>query len=397
MSTEPRDSGPRRVPEAPDGGADAPPRNEPPLISVIMPVCDGAAVLPASLRALADSDLPRDLWEFIVVDDGSLDGSAAIAAGVADILVRLPGPPHGPAYARNRGVDASLGAILVFVDADVCVHADALRRIAWTFARRPDLGAVFGSHDTAAPATNDVSQFHNLRHHYAHAVAAGEAETFWASLGAVRREVFQQAGRFDEWHFLRPQIEDVELGYRVRRFGRLILCDPAIQGTHLKRLTMKEMLVADFRDRAIPWIRLQLTLGRAGRPATLLFRPGEWISSGLVGLALLLALAALRLSFPPLAWIAAVLVGIFFVVNRGLYQFFLRTRGLGFTLRVIPLHLVYHLLNGMAAVWAWILFEVMGAPAPPPEIQAYSEKGLKTWPPLPTKADNSSWGGAPRN
>jgi glycosyltransferase involved in cell wall biosynthesis len=361
-----------------------------------MPVCDGSRVLPASLEALCASDLPRELWELVVVDDGSLDGSATLAAAYADILVRLPGPPHGPAYARNRGVDASLGAILVFVDADVRAHPDALRRIAWAFAERGELGAVFGSHDADPPASNDVSVFHNLRHHYVHARAAGEAETFWASLGAVRREAFVQAGRFDEWHFLRPQIEDVELGYRIRRFGHRILCDPTIQGTHLKRWTMHDVVVGDLRDRVVPWIRLQLTLGRAGRPATLLFQPSEWVNSALVVGAVLLLLAALRLQFAPLAWGGALLLGAVLVANRRLYRFFLRARGAWFVLRVIPIHLVYHLLNGLAAAWAWVLFEVMGAPAPPPEIQAYSEKGLKTWPPLPTKADNTSWGGAPR-
>ena len=185
-----------------------------PLLSVIVAVKDGERVLRSCLQALAASDLHRPLWELVVVDDGSLDGTAAIAAGLADLLVRLPGPPHGPAYARNRGVEASLGGILVFVDADVCVHPDALRRIAWAFADRPELGAVFGSYDANPPAPGVISQYRNLRHHFVHHREAGPAETFWAALGGVRREVFARAGRFDEWHFPRPQIEDVETAAR---------------------------------------------------------------------------------------------------------------------------------------------------------------------------------------
>jgi glycosyltransferase involved in cell wall biosynthesis len=334
--------------------------------------------------------LPRELWELVVVDDGSLDGTASVAAGQADILMRLPGPPRGPAYARNRGVEASLGAILVFVDADVCVHVDALRRIAWAFARRPELGAVFGNYDANPPEPDDISQYRNLRHHFVHRREAGETETFWAGCGAVRREAFVRAGRFDEWHFPRPQIEDVELGYRLRRLEYPILLDPRIEGTHLKRWRLREVIVADLRDRGVPWIRLQLTLGASDRPATLFFRRSEWINSGLVCASVLLLLLAVRLAAPNLALVAAGLLGMVLLFNHGLYRFFRRRRGLAFALRVVPIHLLFYLANGCAAAWAWILYHVIGAPAPPADVQAYAEKGLKTWPPQPTK---TSWGG----
>lgn len=369
-----------------------------PLLSVIVPVRNGVQVIGPCLQALARSDLPRQAWELIVVDDGSLDGTAAIAAGWADVLVRLPGPPHGPAYARNRGVDASLGAILVFIDADVSVHPDALRRIAWHFARQPELAAVFGSYDANPPASDDVSQYRNLRHHFVHQRDAGEAETFWAACGAVRREAFVRAGRFDEWHFPRPQIEDTELGYRLRDLGGRILLDPGIQGTHLKHWSLKEVVVADMRDRGIPWIRLQLALGVTGRPATLLFRPSEWVASALVCLAALLLVEAALARLPEPAIIAGLVLGIVLLSNWSLYRFFWRRRGPVFALKAVPIHLLYYLMSGLAAAWAWILFHLIGPPAPPAEIQAYAEKGLKTWPPLPTKAQGSSWvtGNSPR-
>jgi glycosyltransferase involved in cell wall biosynthesis len=367
-----------------------------PLLSVIVAVKDGEQVLRSCLQALAASDLPRGLWELIVVDDGSLDGTATIAAEHADLLVRLPGPPHGPAYARNRGVEASLGGILVFVDADVCVHRDALRRIAWVFADRPELGAVFGSYDAAPPAPGVISQYRNLRHHFVHHREAGPAETFWAALGGVRREVFARAGRFDEWHFPRPQIEDIELGYRIRRLGHPILLDAAIEGTHLKRWSLRDVVAADLRDRGVPWIRLQLALGSAERPATLLFRRREWISSALVCGAFILLLLALRFAAPSLASIAGLLLVVVLASNHDLYRFFVRRRGPAFALRVMPVHFLYYLANGCAAVWAWILYHLIGPPAPPAEIQAYAEKGIKTWPPLPAKPEDSPWAGGGR-
>jgi glycosyltransferase involved in cell wall biosynthesis len=362
-----------------------------PLISVVIPVYNGAKVLPRCLAALEASDLPRSSWELVLVDDGSTDESVSIAAGVADVVVRLPGPPRGPGYARNRGFESSIGAIVAFVDADVCVHPDCLRRMLWSFAEASDVGAVFGSYDSNPAAPDLISQYRNLLHHYVHQRNAGEAETFWAGCGAVRREVFHEAGRYDEWHFPRPQIEDIELGHRIREAGHRILLRPEIQCTHLKRWTLKGVVLTDVRDRGVPWMRLLLQQGTGAHSRVLNLRAMEKVNTALGGLALLsLALAVV---FRRWMWLWAVVVWLVTVMvsNRELYGFFVRMRGIGFAIGVLPLHLLYYLLNGFSALWGWALHHLIGAPAPAADIQAFSEVGVQTWPPLPAKAKDSVW------
>jgi glycosyltransferase involved in cell wall biosynthesis len=156
-----------------------------------VPAHNGTKVLPQSLAALAASDLPRACWELIVVDDASSDATAELAASYADLVVRLAGAPHGPAYARNRGAEVARGDVVAFIDADVVVHPDTLRRLAWQCANDPKLGAVFGSYDDRPPSRGLVSQYRNLLHHYHHQESPGEAETFWAGCGAVRATVFR--------------------------------------------------------------------------------------------------------------------------------------------------------------------------------------------------------------
>jgi len=229
-----------------------------PFMSVIVPVYQGARVLPRCLAALRASQMPEGSWELIVVDDASTDATALIAAEFADAVVRLPDRPRGPAYARNRGVEVARGDIVVFVDADVCVHVDTLRRFTSVFTHEPDISAVFGAYDTAPEAPQIVSQYRNLLHHYVHWQSAGEAETFWGGCGAIRRQVFMEAGRYDEWSYPRPQIEDVELGHRVRALGHRILLRPEIQCTHLKRWTLRSMVSTDFFRRGVPWASLLL-------------------------------------------------------------------------------------------------------------------------------------------
>lgn len=362
-----------------------------PLLSVIVPAYQGEGVLPHALAALAASDLPREFWELIVVDDASTDGTPLVAARYADAVVRLPGRPRGPGYARNRGAETARGEVLVFVDADVCVHPDTLRRFAWLFAADPELGAAFGSYDAAPPAPGLVSQYRNLLHHYVHHRNAGEAETFWAGCGAVRRAAFFEAGGFDEWHFARPQIEDIDLGQRLRAIGRRILLRPEIQCTHLKRWTLRNLVVTDFRDRGVPWMRLLVQQGKRGRSDVLNVSLREKLNVAWMGLAVAsLAAAAVTLDPRPLLLVGACL-GLVVASNLGLYAWFARVRGARFALAVVPLHLLYYLLNGCSAACGWLLHHLVGPPRPPAEVQAFAEVGSDHWPPVPRRAKGSVW------
>ena len=88
--------------------------------------------------------------------------------------------------------------------------------------------------------------------------ARGPAETFWTGLGAVRRADFLAVGGFDGDRYPHPSIEDIELGHRLTAAGGRLRLDPTIQGTHLKRWTLRSMLWTDFARRGAPWVALQL-------------------------------------------------------------------------------------------------------------------------------------------
>jgi GT2 family glycosyltransferase len=319
-------------------------------LSVIVPVRDGEQVLAGSLAALRGSDFPAEQWELIVVDDASSDGSASRAAEYADAVLRLPAP-RGAAAARNRGAERARGAILVFVDADVCVHPDVLRRFADILASESDIAAVFGAYDTAPPAPGLVSQYRNLLHHYVHVQSPGDAETFWTGCGAMRREVFAEVGGFDE---AMSQLEDVELGYRARAHGHRIVLRPEIQGTHLKRWTLGSMVITDLFGRGLTWMRLHLREHPAGRPGTLNLRPVEKLYTMLAACAACaLGAAAVRREA---AWLlaAGVCLLVVLVGNAPLLAWFARERGIWFALGVIPLRLLYYALNGAAAALGWL-------------------------------------------
>lgn len=356
-----------------------------PLLSVIVPVHRGGAMLAECLRALAASDLPRELWELIIVDDASTDDTMLIASAYADCVVRLPGQPHGPAYARNRGVEVSRGDIIAFFDSDVRPRPDALRRMIDVMLNHPDVSAVFGSYDTHPTAPGFVSQYRNLLHHYVHTRSAGPAETFWAGCGAIRRDAFIAAGTYDEWRYTRPQIEDVELGHRMRALGYRIVLHPEIQGSHMKRWRFRDVIKADFNDRGVPWTRLLIRHGTMTRTTTLNLANVEKLNTILLWVAVvLLGVAAVTRSS---AWVgrAGAVLLVVIALNLPLYAFFRRERGFLFALGVIPLHMLYYLNNGLAVIYGALLHHVIGEPAPDALTQAYAEVGVEMWPPVPSK------------
>jgi hypothetical protein len=323
-----------------------------PRISVVMPVLNGMTVLPRSVAALEASDLPRHDWELLLVDDSSTDGTAEWAATRADRVIAVEGGPRGPGFARNVAAKEARGDLLAFVDADVCVHPDALERLVNAFVDER-VGAVFGAYDERPTARDFLSQYRNLHHRYVHVLGAGDAETFWAGCGAVRRDLFLRLGGFDIARYPRPQIEDIELGYRIRDAGHAIRLDPRIQGTHLKRWRFTQMVRTDLFDRGIPWMRLILERGASGTPRTSLNIGGaEKLKTALMGLACLLALAAAVTLRSSLLLVAAAPVGAIVLLNLPIYRWYAEQRGWTFAARAVPVNLLYYVINGLAVAIA---------------------------------------------
>jgi GT2 family glycosyltransferase len=312
----------------------------PVTLSLVVPATDGPPTLPMCLAAVARAEHPPG--EVIAVT-----GPATLSASTA----------------RNLGGARARGDVIVFVDADVEVHIDAFTRIRAALDADPALTAVHGSYDDAPGARTTVSAFRNLLHHHVHQQAAGEAETFWTGIGAVRRSAFDTAGGFDGVRYPHPSIEDIELGQRlVARGGRLRL-DPAIQGTHLKRWTLRSMVRTDFARRGVPWVALQVRTRRLARTLNM-----GWRHRASALLCLVLSVAVL--AGLPVAVGATVmaLVGL----NRTFYGLLVRRLGVLQGIVGMALHWLHHLI-AVAAVPVGVLAAVTAALRDGPEVERHPE------------------------
>ena len=312
-----------------------------PHFSVIIPVHNGGSDFERCLDALDRSRFSDR--ELIVVDDGSTDRSAQLAQ-LCGAEVISTDHPRGPGAARNLGAERASGEFLFFVDADCEVHPDTLDRAASALEAEPGLDALFGCYDDAPAAQNFIAQFKNLFHSYTHQQGGQDATTFWAGCGVVRRTVFAGIGGFDEEQFPRPSIEDIELGYRLRDSGFTIRLCKEVRVKHLKAWTFEQLMRSDIFDRGAPWTRLMLDRGRIDD--TLNLRWSQRVSAALAWLLVTGLLGAVWRSES--LWLSGLSAFGLLVLNRDLYAYFARQRGVMFAMKAIPLHWFYYLYACLA-------------------------------------------------
>jgi hypothetical protein len=270
-------------------------------------------------------------------------------ASTPDELVVVQEPRHvNAAAARNLGARRAGGSVLLFVDADVEVRADAIERIRSRFEADPGLTALFGSYDDSPSAPGVVSGFRNLLHHHVHQNAPGPATTFWTGLGAVRREAFESIGGFDETvEFM----EDIDLGMRLSAVGARIELDPLVQGKHLKRWSVWSMIRTDFIGRGVPWVRLLLRHRGSTTALNLGWRHRLSALAALTG-----SVSLLRRDSRGTALSAVTLVAL----NRSFYALLWRRRGATAATAGVFLHALHHLAS-TAAVPVGLLLHLLDA------------------------------------
>jgi GT2 family glycosyltransferase len=330
-------------------------------VSVVIPVYNAGEDLDRCLAAVMGSDYP--LEEVIVVDDASTTPSTAEIARRHGATVLRMERQGGPGLARNRGAAHARGDILVFTDADVVLHPDAIGRAAEALSAAPDVAAVFGSYDDRPAHPSFLSRYRNLYHHWNHQSGNEEASTFWTGCGAIRRSVFLDMGGFSR-EFERPSIEDIELGYRLRQAGHRVRLLKNMLGTHLKQWSFVDMMRTDVLRRGAPWVALLLRYPEA--PADLNLNLGARVATVLAGL-FLLSLFLLIPGFPwslP-AWPGALLpftaIAAIAWIQRDFLALLRKRYGAGAAARAVPLQLLFFIGCGLSVPlgylrhWRWWL------------------------------------------
>jgi GT2 family glycosyltransferase len=204
--------------------------------SVVVPNFNGRRWLPGCLDSLAAQTLAPT--EVVVVDNGSSDGSAALASGRPGVRVVELGRNLGFAAAANRGIGTVETESVALVNTDVVLAADWLERMQAALGSAPDVGAVACKmvdledpsvlYDAGDVLRRDGVCEQRGRFERDDGSFDEPGEVFAASAGAAlyRRGAVLDVGGFDERFFL--YLEDVDLGLRLRLAGWRCRYEPAV-------------------------------------------------------------------------------------------------------------------------------------------------------------------------
>lgn len=186
-----------------------------PRLSVVIPAYNARETLRETLRALMDQTLPKDDYEVIVVDDGSTDSTARVAA---EFNVRVVSRNNkGPAAARNHGASLAEGEKIFFTDSDCVPAADWLEKMEKALADGEVAGVqgVYKTRQTSLTARFAQAEFEERYAYMARHEHIDLAATYAAGFS---REVFNRMGGFDET-FPVANNEDTEFSYRLVEAG----------------------------------------------------------------------------------------------------------------------------------------------------------------------------------
>ncbi|MDI6869815.1 MAG: glycosyltransferase family A protein [Bacillota bacterium] len=211
--------------------------------SVVIPTYNRREFLRKCLLSLFEQTAPGDSYEIVVVDDGSTDGTGDL---VAELSSQAPcrvfcqhQPNSGRARARNAGIRAARGRIIIFLDSDMVVDEGF---IAAHLRCQKEPGRIVHGQVINTPDFSDPRLAKPKLTDYSRAFfATGNV--------SVEREKLLEAGLFSE-AFTEYGWEDLELGTRLRHLGLVaVRCPEARSWHYLPRLTFAQVSSIVRRER----------------------------------------------------------------------------------------------------------------------------------------------------
>lgn len=295
-------------------------------VSVVIPAYNSSRTLRELLESIEESR--EQDFEVIVVDDGSTDDGAEAAASLGARVVRLE-RNSGPAVARNAGVKAAQGEIILFLDSDVRLKPGLIAHVAGRMEAEPELLALNGYY---SPRPVNPGFMQSFKARYIHYQFQGKEDTpvLETCCAAVRKNVLLELGGFDE-SYRGPDIEDYELGYRISERGPMKIDHAMVVDHNFPGFLAN---TRNFFRRGAMWTGLLLMRRRFDTA-------GTTASEGL--LQILGAIAAVMLTASPLAprlllpaFLAAFCAYLYW--GRGFFMYLYREEGAGFALAGVLVH-----------------------------------------------------------
>ncbi len=313
-------------------------------LSVIVPAYNVEKVLPTCLKSVRKSNYRS--FELIVVDDGSNDHTAQIAHRYADRVVSHK-KNLSRIQARDTGLKASHGDIVVFIDSDIVLRRDTLEKVVRFFDSHPSTNVLTGLLSDRHFNHDFYSQYKNLYMNYIFRQLPERVTFIFGSIFAFRRSTV--SGMVEGF----AKGEDTALGQDLFQKGEEIFFSKDLEVIHLKKYSFMSWIKNDFE---IPfnWASIFIAyhgwrqLGRnkvgfAHSPKT------QLLSIALVPVIFHVLIGAITMqhSLYYLASVGAIWLGL----NVGFFSYLFRKKGMAFGLLSVIATFLDHsvMLTGILA------------------------------------------------
>lgn len=310
------------------------------LLSIISPAYNNGEELEGLLNSLQDDFKRNPLLEMIVVDDCSPNDSVVRAVEKFGFVkfIKLT-QNKGAAGARNVGARAATHPILVFIDSDVQVERDTIKKI--EEAMQDEKIKVMACNKSKIPANKGIFPSYRAIMHNSWIPKEKYATFFTGAFGIMRREVFDDIGGFDE-KYKGASVEDFEFGHRLsEKYSIYFSKDILIRvNWNLFGKTMKNHF-----DRTILWMQL---FKKRKKFDNFCATPSQ--GTGYI-------LGFLMVVFVPLVslgekyiFIVLSLMLLYLLFNRHFFILTKKERGIGFMFMAIVIHMLESLVVTTASI-----------------------------------------------
>jgi glycosyltransferase involved in cell wall biosynthesis len=215
-----------------------------PFVSIIVPFLNAEKNLLDCIGSLVKQDYPRDRYEIILVDNGSTDQGAALAANYQNELRLLTEPEPGSYKARNKGLQEAQGQIVAFTDSDAVPHKEWLKELIKPF----DAQEVFAVAGRTLPyqAETPLEIRYEMLLSAEHLLALDPPLAPTVNV-AFHKSLFENYGYFDE--AVRSG-GDTDFSWRIQSKGHRIVYVPQAVVFHknvrTRRLLFKKIFIQSF-------------------------------------------------------------------------------------------------------------------------------------------------------
>ncbi|MBI1803897.1 MAG: glycosyltransferase [Ignavibacteriae bacterium] len=311
-----------------------------PLVSIIIPVKNGAATLDACLRSIKRSYYKN--YEVLVVDDHSTDDTVSIAQRFQYSVLQVT-EGKGANNARNVGASKAHGDIFIFIDSDIVIERETILGIVETL-EEDHLDAVVGIYTARHRHESFVSQYKNLWVRYSYMKSSPEIDWLFGAISGIRRKAFEQLGGFNTALLARHGHDDIELGKRAAQAKLNIMLDMDIEVEHLKQYTLGSFILNEYH-RSVGFAELATQFGETAKSvkhgfvnvyptfvlstmfslmvvATIIASAGGWVSD----------------------WWAITALGVYLLLNIRFLNYLEQVRGLFAMFVMVPFLFIDHIV-----------------------------------------------------